>query len=75
MENSINRRWFLVSTFFTLLMFGMILVQGGNLRSFIFAVSAPISLAIFGTYSVHHLLCYYEAVKGIKYNEDEEGNK
>ena len=60
------RRWVLVNTFMMLFMLGLILVVGSNRVDMIFGISAPLSLAIFGTFLVGHLLSYFECVTRLK---------
>lgn len=56
------RRWALVNTFMMLLMLGMMLVTGNNRVDIIYMISSPLSLAVFGTFAVDHLLSYFECM-------------
>lgn len=64
------RRWVLVNTFMMLLMLGFILTVSSSRVDMIFSITAPLSLAIFGTFMVDHLLSYFECMTREKVSND-----
>lgn len=70
------RRWALVNTFMMLFMLGVILVVGSNRADIVvFGISAPLSLAVFGTFMVDHLLSYFECVTHVNNSESDKIDK
>lgn len=67
-----HRSWVLVNTFLTLTMLGFILVLSGDIKTLMFTISAPFSMAFTGTYLVDHLLSYFECVTRVKDSQSDD---